>query len=161
MAFCTNCGNQVPDGIRFCTSCGAPMKEAAPAQSAQQPMQQAPQPAPIYGAPPGTAYQEEPISMGGYIGIIFLMVLPLINLILLIIWACGGCKKVNKRNFARAMLVWMVIASALGGLLLLVGGLFFGDTIDALKEYGTSITDINQNNRSKQLWHSVENADKK
>lgn len=153
MAFCTNCGNQVPDGIRFCTLCGAAMKEAAPAQPGQQAvqqpviqqqtMQQAPQPAPIYAAPTATAYQEEPISTGGYIGIMFLMMLPLINLILLIIWACGGCKKVNKRNFARAMLVWMVIASVLGGLLFLVGGLFFGDTIDALKEYGTSITDIN------------------
>ncbi|WP_294612641.1 zinc ribbon domain-containing protein [uncultured Bacteroides sp.] len=143
MAFCTNCGNQVPDGIRFCTLCGAAMKEAVPAQPGQQAMQQAPQPAPIYAAPTATAYQEEPISTGGYIGIMFLMMLPFINLILLIIWACGGCKKVNKRNFARAMLVWMVIASLLGGLLFLVGGLFFGDTIDALKEYGTSITDIN------------------
>lgn len=149
MAFCTNCGNQVPDGIKFCTSCGTLIKAAAPAQlaqSAQQPVQQPvmqQQPATIYTAPPVTAYQEEPISTGGYIGIMFLMMLPLINLILLIIWACGGCKKVNKRNFARAMLVWMVIASVLGGLLFLVGGLFFSDTIDVLKEYGTSITDIN------------------
>lgn len=143
----------MPDGVKFCTSCGAPMREAASAQPAQQPVQppviqqqpvqQASQPAPIYAAPPAAAYQEEPISTGGYIGIMFLVMLPLINLILLIIWACGGCKRVNKRNFARAMLVWMVIASVLGGLLLLVGGLFFGDTIDALKEYGTSITDIN------------------
>lgn len=160
MAFCTNCGNQVPDGIKFCTSCGAPMGVTAsvlptqPTQPAQQPVQPtiqqqpiqqpaAPQPTPVYVAQPVAVCQEEPISTGGYIGIMFLMMLPLINLILLIIWACGGCKKVNKRNFARAMLVWMVIASVLGGLLFLVGGLFFGDTIDALKEYGTSITDIN------------------
>lgn len=153
MAFCTNCGNQVPGGIKFCTSCGTTMKEATPAQPTQQPLQQpviqqqsvgqSPQYTPVYTAPLVAAYQEEPISTGGYIGIMFLMMLPLINLILLIIWACGGCKKVNKRNFARAMLVWIVIASVLGGLLLLVGGLFFGDTIDALKEYGTSITDIN------------------
>lgn len=136
MAFCTNCGNQVPDGIKFCTSCGAAMGATAPVQPTQQP-------APVYAAQPVAVYQEEPISTGGYIGIMFLMMLPLINLILLIIWACGGCKKVNKRNFARAMLVWMVIASVLGGLLFLVGGLFFGDTINALKEYGTSITDIN------------------
>lgn len=144
MVFCTNCGNQVPNGIKFCTSCGTPLKEVAPAQpaqSAQQPVQQ--QPATIYTAPPVAAYQEEPISTGGYIGIILLMMMPLINLILLIIWACGGCKKVNQRNFARAILVWMVIASVLGGLLFLIGGLFIGDTIDVLKEYGTSITNIN------------------
>ncbi|WP_455671625.1 zinc-ribbon domain-containing protein [Phocaeicola sp.] len=153
MTFCTNCGNQIPDGIKFCTLCGTAMKEAVPAQPAQQPVQQpitqqqpiqqVSQPVPAYAAPPDITYQEEPISAGGYIGIMFLIMMPLINLILLIIWACGGCKKVNKRNFARGMLVWMVITLVLGGLLLLVGGLFFGDTIDALKEYGTSITDIN------------------
>lgn len=132
----------MPDGIKFCTSCGAPMREAA-AQPTQQPVQQAPQPVPVYAALPVAVYQEEPISTGGYIGILFLMLLPLINLILLIIWACGGCKKVNKRNLARAMLVWMLIASLLGGLLFLVGGFLFGDTINALKEYGTSVTDIN------------------
>lgn len=153
MAFCTNCGNQMSDGIKFCTSCGAAMGATAPVQPTQQPVQPvmqqpvqqpaAPQPAPVYAAPPVAVCQEEPISTGGYIGILFLMMLPLINLILLIIWACGGCKKVNKRNFARAMLVWMLIASVLGGLLFLVGGFLFGDTINTLKEYGTSITDIN------------------
>ncbi len=153
MAFCTNCGNQVPDGIKFCTSCGAAMGATPPVQPTQQPVQPvmqqpvqqpaAPQPAPVYVAQPVAVCQEEPISTGGYIGIMFLMMLPLINLILLIIWACGGCKKVNKRNFARAMLVWMLIASVLGGLLFLVGGFLFGDTINTLKEYGTSITDIN------------------
>ena len=25
MAFCTKCGNQVEDGVQFCTSCGATM----------------------------------------------------------------------------------------------------------------------------------------
>ena len=53
------------------------------------------------------------------------------------------CKKVNKRNFARAMLLWVVIASVLGGLLFLVGGFLFGDIMNELKNYVTSITDIN------------------
>ncbi len=41
MAFCMNCGNQLPDGSRFCGNCGAqqgaPMA-AAPVQQAQQPV---------------------------------------------------------------------------------------------------------------------------
>ena len=28
--FCTNCGNQMPDGSKFCTKCGAPMGALAP-----------------------------------------------------------------------------------------------------------------------------------
>ena len=27
MAFCKNCGNELPDGAKFCTSCGAPAQE--------------------------------------------------------------------------------------------------------------------------------------
>ncbi len=41
MAFCMNCGNQLPDGSRFCGNCGAqqgaPMT-AAPVQQGQQPV---------------------------------------------------------------------------------------------------------------------------
>ncbi|MCR5502452.1 MAG: zinc ribbon domain-containing protein [Lachnospiraceae bacterium] len=34
MAFCAKCGTQVPDGVAFCTSCGAPMGAAAPGPEA-------------------------------------------------------------------------------------------------------------------------------
>ena len=27
VAFCKNCGNELPDGAKFCTSCGAPAQE--------------------------------------------------------------------------------------------------------------------------------------
>ncbi len=34
MAFCIQCGNQVPDGVKFCPTCGAPIAQA-PVQQAQ------------------------------------------------------------------------------------------------------------------------------
>ena len=39
MAFCTNCGNQLPDGSRFCSNCGAPQGAAAPRALAPGQMQ--------------------------------------------------------------------------------------------------------------------------
>lgn len=112
MAFCTNCGKQVADGVKFCTSCGTPMASyipPAPPPAQTAPPQAAPVPQqPVY-AVPVTVRQEEPISTGEYIGIFLLMIVPLVNLICLLIWACGGCKKVNKRNLARAMLVLILI----------------------------------------------------
>jgi len=36
MAFCVNCGSQLPDGGRFCTNCGTPLN-AAPGGSSQPP----------------------------------------------------------------------------------------------------------------------------
>lgn len=160
MTFCTNCGTQVADGVKFCTSCGTPIAAAAPSaeqpplpppQAAQQPpvaasppVQQtpvAPPPQPVYAAPPAAAvYQEEPISTGGYIGILLLLMLPIVNLVCVIIWACGGCRKRNKTNLARALLVWMLIGTVLAVLIFLAGSLIFGDQIEALKEFGSQIS---------------------
>lgn len=145
MAFCTNCGKQVADGVKFCTSCGTlvasyippapPPAQTAPPQAAPVPQQ------PVY-AVPVTVRQEEPISTGEYIGIFLLMIVPLVNLICLLIWACGGCKKVNKRNLARAMLVLILIVTVLTGLLVLAGGLLFGDMLNELKELSTQLEGI-------------------
>ena len=43
--FCPKCGNQLPDGAKFCTSCGAQMAAAMPQQpqQPQQPQYQPPQ----------------------------------------------------------------------------------------------------------------------
>ena len=133
MAYCTKCGTQVADGVKFCTSCGSPMGAAQPQAAPQQPQPQPyTQPQPQY-AP---VYTEEPISTGAYIGIFFLLMLPVINIILLIVWACGGCNKKNKTNLSRALLVWMLIGALIGGIIALAGGLLFGDSINELMELG-------------------------
>ena len=51
--FCTKCGSYVPDGQRFCTSCGAPMEEFGPvdATPAQPTYQQPGQTQQGYGQP--------------------------------------------------------------------------------------------------------------
>ena len=165
MAFCTFCGTQVPDNIKFCTSCGKPMgvqPQAPPPQP--QPVyaqpQAAPQPQQAYVAPPAPPAQPyaaqpyapaadpnalppgskyEPITTGGYIGIMLLMMLPLINFILLLVWACGGCRKVNKTNFARAMLIIMLVGTVISGIIFLIFGSMFssglGDLTDTLKAF--------------------------
>ncbi len=57
------------------------------------------------------------ISTKGYIGINLLMAIPVIGFILTVIWACGGCRKYAKRNYARAALIFMAI-----GIIILVAG---------------------------------------
>lgn len=132
MAFCTNCGNSVADGVKFCPSCGkemAPGDVAQPVQTPQQPE------APLAQPVAAITTKEEPITTGGYIGIMLLLMIPALNILFLIIWACGGCNKVNKRNLSRAILVWMLIGAILGGVLFLLGGFLFGDQLDALREF--------------------------
>ena len=72
--FCTNCGNQIPDGAKFCTVCGAPVRAEAPVraqqqtyQTQQQPVYQAaPQAVPVYAVPAAKAKQTTrwPVSTG-------------------------------------------------------------------------------------------------
>ena len=45
MAFCVNCGNQLPNGSCFCGNCGA--QQGAPAAAPVQPVQYAQQAAPV------------------------------------------------------------------------------------------------------------------
>lgn len=57
-----------------------------------------------------------PISTWGFVGYQFLFAIPLVGFILLIVFAVGGTKKVNLRNFARSyfciLLIGIVIAIA-------------------------------------------------
>lgn len=64
-----------------------------------------------------------PITVGGYLGVFLLMLLPGINVVLLIVWACGGTKRQNLRNFARAALIILFFAVVL----FLIGWIMFGN----------------------------------
>ena len=134
MANCKKCGAPLEEGNKFCMSCGTPIEDvgAQSGQAATQPQQQT-----VYAQPdsqkqkkqkvqyydpsaPGPDSKYEPITTKGYIGIALLMAIPVVGIILAIIWACGGCRKINKRNFARAMLIMMIIALILSHI---IGGI--------------------------------------
>ncbi len=132
--FCTNCGAALAEDKKFCTECGAavtgapareesestaaftgaagaavmaPPREAPPIQPQQPAGYRA---APTYGeAPPAAGSKYEPMTAGGFIGAMLLMCIPVIGQILAIVWALGGCRKINKRNLARATLILTVI----------------------------------------------------
>ena len=174
--FCTNCGATLDDDKKFCTECGASVNEA-PAGAAAPPPQAAPQPqaAPVYAQtatatmpPPQSAYQPaaayggdmapakgskyEPITTKGFIGIMLLMCIPIVGQILMIVWALGGCRKINKRNLARASLILMLVMMLLTALLgflakkaveAAVERAGIAEQIDALRDKKTGEIDLN------------------
>ena len=89
-----------------------------PAYAQPQPVYQQPayaQPAPVYAQPgqepaPGPDSRYGLISAWGFIGIMLLLCIPIIGFILMIVWACGGCRKYQKRNLCRAMLIFMAVS---------------------------------------------------
>ena len=177
--FCTNCGATLDDDKKFCTECGASVNEtpAGAAPPPPPPPQSAPQPqaAPVYAhtatatmPPPQSAYQPaaacggdmtpakgskyEHITTKGYIGIMLLMCIPIVGQILIIVWALGGCRKINKRNLARASLILMLVMMLLTALLgflakkaveAAVERAGIAEQIDALRDEKTGEIDLN------------------
>ena len=50
-----------------------------------------------------------PISMWGYFGYQVLFSIPVVGFIFLVVYALGGTKNVNKRNFARSYFCYLLI----------------------------------------------------
>lgn len=65
-----------------------------------------------------------PVTTGGFVGTMFLILIPGVNLILLAIWAVGA-KKMQKRYYARAALIVISICAALFGIAALLFGAFW------------------------------------
>ncbi|MBO7405912.1 MAG: zinc ribbon domain-containing protein [Clostridia bacterium] len=128
-----------------------PAQPAQPVRPAPQPQQTAyaqpvkPAPTaygtPVYGAAAvdpeitkesvkGTKY--EPVSALGWFGIFLLVGIPLVGPLLVIIWACCGCRKQNKRTFARGILISWLVGLIIAGLL---GLALRSKIIDFAKDY--------------------------
>lgn len=56
----------------------------------------------------------KPIGMCGYFGYQILFAIPLVGFILLIVFAFGGSKNRNLRNFARSYFCWLIILLIIG-----------------------------------------------
>ncbi|MFC0445153.1 hypothetical protein ACFOD1_09030 [Pseudidiomarina halophila] len=54
------------------------------------------------------------VSVGEWMLTLFLTFIPIVNLIALIIWAFSSGTKPSKSNWAKATLLWMLIAIVLG-----------------------------------------------
>ncbi len=118
--FCTKCGKENPDGTKFCGSCGAEIGNPTP-QTAGQAVNQPQQSNPIQNNQPVNNEEPKPksdskyavMSVGEFFGSMLIMAIPVIGWIFAIIWACGGTKKVNKANLARATLINIAITIAI------------------------------------------------
>lgn len=70
------------------------------------------QPVPPVAPPYGTP-DTQPVSIGGWIGVMLLTCLPLVNLIMLFVWAFSSSTKKSLKNYARAALILALIGVVL------------------------------------------------
>ncbi|HHS50800.1 MAG TPA: hypothetical protein ENN07_06760 [candidate division Zixibacteria bacterium] len=64
----------------------------------------------------------KPVTVGDWIVTLLLMAIPIVNLILLFVWAFGSNTPISKANWAKATLIWMAIVFAIYILIFLVAG---------------------------------------
>lgn len=70
---------------------------------------------------------ETPMSVGDWVLTIFITSLPLVGLIMLFVWAFGDNAIKTKSNYAKAMLIWILIIIVLYVIIFAIfGSLIFG-----------------------------------
>lgn len=136
--YCKNCNKSLPDNMRFCDTCGAPL-EAENTQPQPQPQYQSqPQP-PVYNAQPGYIEQEQPVSVGEFLGAMLLQFIPcvgwLIFLIMMFVWAFGSSVKPSKRNWAKANLIFALISAGVFIIIWIIIGNIGYNIIDNYRYY--------------------------
>ncbi|MGB2957857.1 MAG: hypothetical protein WBG01_17690 [Bacteroidota bacterium] len=52
---------------------------------------------------------EQPITLGEWMLTIFLTAIPIVNIIMLFVWAFGSTTNLSKANWAKATLIWIAI----------------------------------------------------
>ena len=135
--FCENCNEKIPDGSQFCTHCGTKQTgNLAATQSGA--VGQSYQPAERISSPPvqntkRPVYTQQPhqnsgdldlITMGQYLIMFLIMAIPIAGIVMLFIWSFGGDTGPNKKNFARAYLVMMLIALGVAIIMSIVMAIF-------------------------------------
>ncbi len=86
--YCKRCGQVIPDSAVVCPSCGSMVSS-------------------------GALGGEEAVSIGDWLLTLFLVGIPIVGFILLLVWAFSGSTNSSKQNWARAALIWAVIAIVL------------------------------------------------
>ena len=128
--FCNTCGSSMDANATFCTNCGttksaSTQQYANPAPNYVPPVQQ-----PYYQQPVQTNFQNnamnsQPLGVGQYIGMMIVSGIPLVGFIMLLVWSFGSNANINKKNYARAVLIVAIV----GGIL---AAIFSGVLIAAL-----------------------------
>ncbi len=127
--FCNKCTSRIPDGSVFCPECGQKLTSEQPlGQNA--PLRQPPTvPSTRASAPVPSAYDPltAPLSTASFFWMPVIVAIPIVGLIVLLVWAFSKNTNVNRKHYARSVLIWVLISVILGVLVSILGGNLFGN----------------------------------
>ncbi len=118
-----------------------------PVQAQPQPVQQPVQPQPVQAQPmqpqpeqprqgqmpqdqgPVVEKTDKPMTVMGWILTFFLLSIPVINIIMILVWAFSRKTNTSKRTFIQASLIWTLLLIGLGIVISVVVGVFFQEAL--------------------------------
>lgn len=119
---CQNCGTNNPEGTRFCSGCGAKLE--APVQPAQPVQNARPPQAPVYQQQPFAAAPADPnavpMKTAEWFWMMLVLALPIAGFICTLVWAFGSNVNLNRKNFCRATLMWMLVGVAISIIVVII-----------------------------------------
>jgi hypothetical protein len=115
---CHNCGNSISSEASTCIHCNKPVSKKQEETIVNQPTPTYP-----YSSDQNTDVQIP--SVGDWLIIFLLLLIPLVNIILLLVWAFSSDTNPVKANFSKAALLWIII-------LMGIYFIFFGAIIAAI-----------------------------
>lgn len=144
--FCTKCGKEIENGKAFCSGCGTPIKVVETVQEDKSfakntqsniPPQQTMNQTSSNFENTNTVETEkyEAVKTGYYFWMMFLYAIPIIGWLICII-TIFATKNKSKKNFSKAMLIWLII----GLILSLIISLVIGWVGNKVKNYVQDIT---------------------
>lgn len=69
----------------------------------------------------------DPVSVGNWMLTMLLSAIPIVNIIMVLVWAFGSSTEQSKSNWAKATLIWVLIEIALVVVICLVSGITLGE----------------------------------
>lgn len=125
--YCNSCGSKLPDGAEFCTNCGA--KQGGKGTTSPNTQRKVNIPPPQVRRNPSSSGQgnysqekAELITTKEYILMMVLFAIPIVGIVFMFIWGFGSDTPINKKNYARAMLIFMAIAVAISIIISVIMG---------------------------------------
>lgn len=73
---------------------------------------------------------QAPISVGEWMTTLLIMAIPLVNIIMLFVWAFSGNINLSKANWAKASLIWSLIIIVFYAIILLIFGTILAGLMD-------------------------------
>ena len=110
-------------------------RHAQPQYQQMQYQQQYQQPQYQQYPPRQISFERESTSTGQWVLTLFLAAIPVLNIILMLVWAFGSSTEPSKKNWARANIIWAIIGVIFAIALIVAGTVLGVDWPQAFQEW--------------------------